>query len=231
MKDVFIYDAIRSARTRAREDGGLHDLRPHDLLKSLYASLQARTGLDPQQVGDVVLGCVTQHGEQAGNIAKASVMYSGWPASVGGLTVNRFCSSGIDAIALGALKVAAGQEQAVVAGGVEMMSRVPMLADQAAAFIDPAFAAQCKMLMMGSGADLIGTLNGVSREQADAIALQSPAAGCVCPRAGLLHIHRAGGEPGQGHYGNRGRVYSSRYNHGFTGRLWHRLLPASAPRA
>ena len=173
MKDVFIYDAIRSARTRAREDGGLHDLRPHDLLKSLYTSLQTRTGLDPQQVGDVVLGCVTQHGEQAGNIAKASVMYAGWPASVGGLTVNRFCSSGIDAIALGALKVAAGQEQAVVAGGVEMMSRVPMLADQAAAFIDPAFAAQCKMLMMGSGADLIGTLNGVSREQADAIALQS----------------------------------------------------------
>lgn len=173
MKDVFIYDAIRSARAKARPDGGLHELRPHDILKSLYASLQVRTGIDPQQVGDVVLGCVTQHGEQAGNIAKASVMYAGWPASVGGITVNRFCSSGIDAIGLGALKVAAGQDQAVVAGGVEMMSRVPMLADQATAFVDPAFAAQCQMLMMGSGADLIATLNGVTREQANAIALQS----------------------------------------------------------
>ena len=173
MKDVFIYDAIRSARARAKESGGLHDLSPQALLKSLYGSLGQRTGLDPALVGDVVLGCVTQHGEQAGNIAKTSVMYAGWPSTVSGLTVNRFCSSGIDAIAMGALKVAAGQEQAVVAGGVEMMSRAPMLSDQPRAFVDPAFAAQCQMLMMGSGADLIATLNDVTREQADAIALHS----------------------------------------------------------
>lgn len=173
MKDVYIYDAIRSPRTRAKESGGLHDLSPQALLKSLYESLQRRTGLDPATVGDVVLGCVTQYGEQAGNIAKTSTLFAGWPGSIGGLTVNRFCSSGLDAIALGALKVAAGQERAVVAGGVEMMSRVPMLADKARAFIDPAFAASCQMLMMGSGADLIASLNNVSREQADAIALQS----------------------------------------------------------
>jgi len=173
MRPVYVYDAIRTPRARAKESGGLHDLRPHDLLKCLYRSLEERTGLDPAWVGDVLLGCVTQHGEQAGNIAKTSTLYAGWPDSIGGLTVNRFCSSSIDAISLGALKIAAGQEQAVVAGGVEMMSRVPMLADKAAAFIDPRFAAECRMLMMGSGADLIATLQGVTREQADAVALQS----------------------------------------------------------
>ena len=173
MKPVYIYDAIRSARARARDSGGLHDLKPHDLLQSLYHSLRQRTGLDPSAVGEVVLGCVTQHGEQAANIAKTSTLYAGWPSSIGGLTVSRFCSSGVDALNVGALKIAAGQEQAVIAGGIEMMSRVPMLGDQAAVFVDPRYAAQCHMLMMGSGADLIGTLNGVTREQADEIALQS----------------------------------------------------------
>jgi acetyl-CoA C-acetyltransferase len=173
VKSAYIYDAIRSARTRAKESGGLHDLTPHELLSQLYDHLLRRTGLDPLLIGDVILGCVTQHGEQGGNIAKASALYAGLPDHVGGLTVNRFCSSGIDAIALAALKVAAGQERALVAGGIEMMSRVPMLSDQARAFTDPAFAARCRMLMMGSGADLIATLHGVSREQADAIALES----------------------------------------------------------
>jgi len=173
MKQAFIYDAIRSPRTRAKDSGGLHDLTPHELLKQLYESLRQRTGLDPDTIGEIILGCVTQHGEQAGNIAKTSALYAGWPSSIGGMTVSRFCSSGIDAISLAALKIGAGQERAIIAGGVEMMSRVPMLADRARAFIDPAFAARCQMLMMGSGADLIASLHGVSREQADAVALQS----------------------------------------------------------
>ena len=173
MRPAYIYDAIRTPRGRARPDGGLHDLRPHDLLQCLYHALEQRTGLDPVLVGEVILGCVTQHAEQAGNIAKTSALYSGWPTSVGGLTVNRFCSSGIDAISIAALKIASAQEQAVVAGGIEMMSRVPMLSDEAAAFVDPEFAARCQMLMMGSGADLIATLCGVSREEADAVALLS----------------------------------------------------------
>lgn len=173
MKSVYIYDAVRTARGKAKPDGGLHDLRPHDLLKCLYQALEDRTGLNPAQVDDVVLGCVTQHGEQAGNIAKTSTLYAGWPSNIGGLTVNRFCSSGIDAISIAALKIASGQDEMLVAGGVEMMSRVPMLSDKATVFTDPSFAAQCHMLMMGSGADLIASLNEVSREQADAVALQS----------------------------------------------------------
>ncbi|MEH6593617.1 MAG: acetyl-CoA C-acyltransferase [Halioglobus sp.] len=173
MKPVYIYDAIRTPRARAKDSGGLHELRPQDLLKALYHALEQRTGLDPALVGDVLLGCVTQQGDQAGNIAKTSTLYAGWPSSIGGLTINRFCSSSVDAISIAAMKIATGQEQAVIAGGVEMMSRVPMLSDKATVFSDPSFAAQCRMLMMGSGADLIATLNGVSREQADAVAVLS----------------------------------------------------------
>lgn len=173
MKEALIYDALRSPRGRAKEGASLNSLTPQALLQQLYAALANRTGLSPADVDDVILGCVTQQGEQAGNIARSSTLYAGWPGSVPGLTVNRYCSSGIDAMALSALKVGAGQAGVTVAGGVEMMSRVPMLSDQARVFTDPKFAAQCRMLMMGNGADLIATLYGVSREQADAVALAS----------------------------------------------------------
>ena len=173
MKDVFIYDAIRSARARAKANGGLHSLTPPELLKPLYKALTQRNHLDPVRVSEVILGCVTQYGEQAGNIAKTSALFAGWPQSVSGLTVHRFCSSSIDAIALAGLKVAAGHTEAIVAGGVEMMSRVPMLSDAARVFSDPAYAVQHQMLLMGSGADLIATRIGASREDCDAAALQS----------------------------------------------------------
>jgi acetyl-CoA C-acetyltransferase len=173
MEPVYIYDAIRTPRARAKETGGLHELLPFDLLKTLYRSLEGRNGLDPAQVGEVVLGCVTQQGEQAANIAKTSTLYAGWPASVSGVTLNRFCSSGLDAVNFAALKVAAGQEQLAVGGGVEMMSRVPMLSDQAAVFTDVSLAMKSRILMMGSGADLIASLYDVSREEADAIAVAS----------------------------------------------------------
>ena len=173
MRDVFIYDAIRSARTRAKSNGGLHELTPPELLNPLYTALAQRNQLDPTLVSEVILGCVTQHGEQAGNIAKTSALFAGWPESVCGLTVHRFCSSSVDAIALAGLKVATGQTQAIVAGGVEMMSRVPMLSDEARVFSDPAYAIRHQMLLMGSGADLIATRVGASREDCDAVALLS----------------------------------------------------------
>ncbi len=173
MKDVFIYDAIRSARTRAKPDGGFHELTPPALLKFLYQALETRNSLDPALVSEVILGCVTQQGEQAANIAKTSALYAGWPVSVAGLTVHRFCSSSLDAIALAGLKVASGQTETIVAGGVEMMSRVPMLSDNARVFSDPNYALQHQMLLMGSGADLIATRLGATREACDAVALQS----------------------------------------------------------
>ena len=173
MGQAYIYDAIRSARARSKETGGLHDLTPFDLLKSLYQSLAERNGLDPAKVGEVVLGCVTQHGEQAGNIAKTSTLYAGWPSSISGITINRFCSSGLDAVNFAALKVAQGQDDLTIGGGVEMMSRVPMLSDAAVTFTDVGMAMKARVLMMGSGADLIASVYEVTREQADSIAVNS----------------------------------------------------------
>lgn len=186
MKEAFLFDALRSPRGRAKDSGGLHELTPQALLQQLYAALVERTGLDPATVDDVILGCVTQQGEQAGNIAKSSTLYSGWPSWVPGITVNRYCSSGIDAIALAGAKINAGLAETVVAGGVEMMSRVPMLADKARVFGDPEFAVACRMLMMGSGADLIASLHGVSREAADAVALASQQRAAHASEAGYF---------------------------------------------
>lgn len=185
MNEALIYDAIRSPRGRAKDSGGLHNLTPQELLSQLYAALAERSDYSPKQIDDVILGCATQHGEQAGNIAKSSTLYAGWPQWVPGMTINRYCSSGIDAVALAGLKVQAGAS-AVIAGGVEMMSRVPMLSDDARAFKDPAFAARCQMLMMGNGADLIASLQGVSREQADAIALASQRRAAQAREAGYF---------------------------------------------
>lgn len=173
MNHAYIYDAIRTPRGKARPDGGLHDLTPYDLLSTLYSALETRTGLNAGDIEDVVLGCATQSGEQAANIAKTSTLYHGWPASIPGITVNRYCSSGIDAINFAAMKVMTGMNDLVVAGGVEMMSRVAMLSDKPAPFMDIKLAGKLGMFMMGSGADLVATLHDVSREAADEIALQS----------------------------------------------------------
>jgi acetyl-CoA C-acetyltransferase len=173
VKQAFIYDAIRTPRGKAKSDGGLTDLTPFELLKVLYDALEQRTHLDKNQVEDVVLGCVTQVGEQGGNIAKASLLFAGWPDEVPGLTVNRYCSSGIDAINIAAMKVMTGQAQCTIAGGIEMMSRVPMLSDKATLFSDSVQALRHRMLMMGSGADLIASLFGMSRQQVDGVAFNS----------------------------------------------------------
>jgi acetyl-CoA C-acetyltransferase len=186
MGQAFVYDAIRTARARAKNTGGLHALLPFDLLKTLYDALEQRNGLDPSQVGEVVLGCVTQHGEQAANIAKTSTLYSGWPSSVSGITVNRFCSSGLDAVNFAALKVAQGQDDLAIGGGVEMMSRVPMLSDAAVTFTDVGMAMKSRVLMMGSGADLIASIYDVSREQADAIAFNSQRRAAAARGAGYF---------------------------------------------
>lgn len=173
MKHAYIYDAIRSPRGRAKESGGLHALSPLELLKTLYDALTQRNPLDKNQVDDVILGCVTQAGEQAANIAKTSLLFAGWPSHIPGITVNRFCSSGLDAINFAALKVQGGQAGMVIAGGVEMMSRAPMLSDNATVFTDPKLAARCQMLMMGNGADLIASQYNISRDEADHIAVTS----------------------------------------------------------
>ena len=173
MNQVHIIEAIRTPRGKAKESGGLNDLNPHELLSVLYDDLVDKEILELDLLDEVILGCVTQQGEQAGNIAKSSSLYAGHPDTVSGLTVNRFCSSSLDALNIGYLKIASGQHSFVIAGGIEMMSRVPMLSDNAAIWTDPKTALDARIFMMGSGADLIASLNKISREEADILALSS----------------------------------------------------------
>jgi len=173
MNQVHIIEAIRTPRGKAKKSGGLSDLNPHELLRVLYDDLVDKEILELDLLDEVILGCVTQQGEQAGNIAKSSSLYAGHPDTVSGLTVNRFCSSSLDALNIGYLKIASGQHSFVIAGGIEMMSRVPMLSDNAAIWTDPETALDARIFMMGSGADLIASLNKISREEADLLALSS----------------------------------------------------------
>lgn len=186
MNQTFIYDAIRTPRGRAKPEGGLADISPLKLLSILYKEIQRRNQLDPIWVEDVILGCVSQVNEQGGNIAKASLMYAGWPDSVPGMSVNRFCSSGLDAINIGVMKILAGQASCVVTGGIEMMSRVPMLSDKAVMFTDANIALSSRMLMMGSGADLIASDYGISREALDKLAYKSQQKATKATREGFF---------------------------------------------
>lgn len=186
MNQTFIYDAIRTPRGRAKPEGGLADISPLKLLAVLYKEIQRRNQLDPIWVEDVILGCVSQVNEQGGNIAKASLMYAGWPDSVPGMSVNRFCSSGLDAINIGVMKILAGQASCVVTGGIEMMSRVPMLSDKAVMFTDANIALASRMLMMGSGADLIASDYGISREALDKLAYKSQQRATKATREGFF---------------------------------------------
>ena len=173
MNPVYIVDSIRTPRARANQKGGLSKLNPYELLDVLYKDIEQKNFLDLHSIDEVILGCVTQYGEQAGNIAKASALYSDYPDSISGLTVNRFCSSSLDAINLGFLKIQSKQANNVISGGVEMMSRVPMLSDDAAIWHDIEIAGQAKIFLMGSGADLIASLFNISRDDVDRQAFKS----------------------------------------------------------
>ena len=173
MKPVYILESVRTPRAKAKESGGLHDLNPFELLDSLYKFYSTNEIVDPDNLEEVILGCVTQYGEQAGNIAKSSALYSQYPDHVSGLSINRFCSSSLDAINIGYLKIASGQNNIIMAGGIEMMSRVPMLSDKAAIWTNVNIAKKSRIFMMGSGADLIGSVNKISRLDADTQALSS----------------------------------------------------------
>ena len=173
MDPVYIVDSIRTPRARANNRGGLNKLNPYELLDYLYKDFEQKNFLNLHSIDEVILGCVTQHGEQAGNIAKVSTLFSGYPDSISGLTINRFCSSSLDAINLAYLKVQSQQANNVIAGGVEMMSRVPMLSDEAAIWSDIEIAGRAKIFLMGSGADLIASLFDISRDDVDKQALKS----------------------------------------------------------
>ena len=136
---AYIYDAIRTPRSKGKKDGSLHEVKPIDLGAGLLNALQVRNELDTSYVDDVIMGCVTPIAEQGSDVAKMIVQNAGWDESVAGVQLNRFCASGLEAVNTGAQKIASGWENMVVAGGVDCMSRVPMGSDGGAWFQDAAF--------------------------------------------------------------------------------------------
>jgi acetyl-CoA C-acetyltransferase len=173
MTEALIYDHVRTPRGKGKKDGSLHQATPVWLLRGLLQSLQQRLDLDTALVDDVVLGCVTPVGEQGADIARTAVLDAGWAESVAGVTLSRFCASGLEAVNLAAAKVASGFEDMVVAGGIESMSRWTMGSDGGAWFMDPRINQGIAFIPQGISADLIATLEGFSRQDLDSYALQS----------------------------------------------------------
>ncbi|MEG2155793.1 MAG: acetyl-CoA C-acetyltransferase [Burkholderiaceae bacterium] len=173
MPEAFIYDAVRTPRSKGRADGRLHEVKPITLATTVLEALRLRNDLDTRHVDDVVMGIVSPVGEQGSVLPKAAAVLAGWDVSVAGVQINRYCASGLEAVNLAAQKVRSGWENLVVAGGVESMSRVPMGSDGGAWAGDPQTSLATHFVPQGISADLIATLEGFSREALDAFALAS----------------------------------------------------------
>jgi acetyl-CoA C-acetyltransferase len=175
MGEAWIIDALRTPRGRGKaETGALSGVHPQELFATALNAAVERTQLDPRDVEDVVVGCVTQTGEQGGCVARMAVLAAGWPNEATGVSLNRFCGSGQQAVNFAAMGVMAGQQDLVVAGGVESMSRLPMGADKSG--LDghnPHLREQHPLVPQGISADLIATLEGFSREDCDRFAAAS----------------------------------------------------------
>ncbi|WP_259016003.1 acetyl-CoA C-acetyltransferase [Emticicia fluvialis] len=171
--EAYIYDALRTPRGRGKADGSLHDVQPVQLLSTVLKALQERNDLDTSYIDDVIAGCVSPLGEQGGDIARAAVLDAGYAQSVAGVQVNRFCSSGLEAINMAAAYVMSGHADLIVAGGVESMSRVPMGSDGGAMMMNPQLIARHNIVPQGISADLIATKYGYSRTDLDTFAAES----------------------------------------------------------
>jgi acetyl-CoA C-acetyltransferase len=170
---AYIYDAIRTPRSKGKPDGTLHEVKPIDLVTTLLEEMQSRHDLDTSRVDDLMMGCVAPVMEQGAVLPKIALQKAGWDQKVAGAQVNRFCASGLDTFNTAAAKIASGWEDLVCAGGYESMSRVPMGADGGPFAEDPATAIQTGFVPQGIGADLIATIEGWSRDDVDAFAVES----------------------------------------------------------
>ncbi len=173
MTEALIFDAIRTPRGTGKAKGSLYEVAPVNLLGGLLRDLQRRSDLDTAQVDDVVMGVVSPVGEQGSCVPKIAALAAGWHWNASGVQLNRFCASGLEAVNLAAQKVRSGWEDLVVAGGVESMSRVPMGSGGGAWSDDPEFNIGLGFVPQGIGADLQATLDGFSRDDIDAYAMES----------------------------------------------------------
>jgi acetyl-CoA C-acetyltransferase len=172
--EAYLVDAVRTPRGKGRPDGALHDVHPQELFAQCLRALQGRVGFDPAEVEDVVAGNGILAGDHGDDIGRMAVLLAGWPETVPGMVLNRFCGSAQQAVTVAATGVAAGAQDLVVAGGVEMMSRWDRTAGSVT--IDgtnPEFRAQFHPVPQGVSADLIATLEGFTRDDVDSFAVAS----------------------------------------------------------
>jgi acetyl-CoA C-acetyltransferase len=173
MADVFVYDAVRTPRGRGKKDGSLHEVPAVRLGAKVLEAVRDRNGLDTGTVDDIVFGCVDPVGEAGSVIPRSAAFEAGYDMKAPGIQLSRFCASGLDAINLGAAKIAAGQDDIVISGGVESMSRVGMGMSGGAWFMDPSVGLPAYFVPQGVSADLIATKHGFSRDDVDAYAVES----------------------------------------------------------
>ncbi len=173
MTEAYIYDALRTPRGKGRKDGSLHEVTTVRLSALTLNAMKERNNLEGHAVEDVIWGNVTQVMEQGGCLARSAVLASDLDESIPGLAINRFCASGMEAVNLAANQVKGGAGEAYIAGGVEMMGRVAMGSDGAAIAVDPSLAMETYFVPQGISADIIATEYGFSRDDADALAVES----------------------------------------------------------
>jgi len=170
--EAYIYDAVRTPRGIGKKTGSLAQVSPVELTTTLLKALKERNKLDTSLVEDLVMGCVTQAGEQGGNVAKVAAQCSGYGDHLAAVSLNRYCASGLEAVNQAAARIRSGWSNLIIAGGVESMSRVPMGIDGSAWVMEPD-AAFGKFVPQGISADLIATKYGYSRQDLDAFAFAS----------------------------------------------------------
>ncbi len=173
--DSYIIGAARTPRGKGKiGKGALTGVHPQELLATVLRALPGRAGFDVRDVDDAVVGTVSQIGAQGANIARNTVLAAGWPQDIGGVSLNRFCGSGLQAIHFAAMGVASGAQRLVVAGGVESMSKFGLGADSGGQDGgNPKLRERVFQVPQGISADLIATLEGFGREELDAWALRS----------------------------------------------------------
>ncbi|WP_339640969.1 acetyl-CoA C-acetyltransferase [Jannaschia helgolandensis] len=172
-EEAYIYDAIRTPRGKGRKDGSLHEVTAARLSAGVLNALKDRNGFEGHAVEDVIWGNATQVAEQGGCLARTAVLASDLDQRIPGLSINRFCASGMEAVNLAANQIRGGAGDGYIAGGVECMSRVPMGSDGAAIAVDPSIAMSTYFVPQGISADIIATEYSFTRDQADAFAVES----------------------------------------------------------
>ena len=185
MKEAYIYDTVRSPRGKGKK-GSLNELSAVTLSAKILKELRERNGLNTEEIEDVIWGNVTQVGEQGGCLARSAVIAANYSESTPGLSINRFCASGLEAVNLATNQVKGSAGNAYVAGGVEMMSRVPMGSDGAAIAVDPTLAMNSYFVPQGISADILATKYGFSRDDVDAFAVESQKRATAARKSGYF---------------------------------------------